>query len=244
MRGLGTIVNFLAVILGSGLGLLIKNGLKQRFHEILMQACGTATLFIGLGGAMAGLLKITDNGSFETANTMLLVVSLVIGGFIGEALNLENRMENLGNKLKILFKASGDNSFVEGFVTSTLVICVGAMAVVGSIKDGLTGDYTTLFAKALLDFIIVMVFASSLGIGVMFSAVPLLLYQGSITLCAALISGYMNETLIGYLSCIGSVLIFCVGLNLLLGKKVRVGNLLPAILVPVVYYFLANIINK
>ncbi|SHO43289.1 DUF554 domain-containing protein [Anaerocolumna xylanovorans] len=235
MKGLGTIVNFLAVILGSGLGLIIKNGLKQRFHDILIQACGLATLFIGLSGAMAGLMKLSDKGAFETSNTMLLVFSLVIGGLIGEALNLEIRMENLGDKLKRLLKDNNDTQFVEGFVTATLVICVGAMAIVGSIEDGLTGDATMLFAKSMLDFIIVMVFASSLGIGVMFSSIPLLVYQGAITLSAALISHYMDDRLISYLSCIGSVLIFGVGINLIFGKKLKVGNLLPAIIIPVVY---------
>lgn len=235
MKGLGTLVNFLAVIAGSGLGLIFKNVLKQRFHEILIQACGLATLFIGLGGAITGLMKLSEKGTFETTNTMLLVFSLVIGGLIGELLQLETHMESLGDKLKNLLKANNDSQFVEGFVTATLVICVGAMAIVGSIKDGLTGDYTMLFAKAILDFIIVMVFASSLGIGVMLSSIPLLIYQGAITLSAALISQYMDDTLISYLSCIGSVLIFGVGINLIFGKKLRVGNLLPAILIPVVY---------
>lgn len=236
MRGLGTLVNFLAVIAGSGLGLLFKSGLKQRFHEILIQACGLATLFIGLGGAMTGLMKLSEKGTFETTNTMLLVFSLVIGGLIGELLQLETHMENLGGKLKSLLKANNDSQFVDGFVTATLVICVGAMAIVGSIRDGLTGDYTMLFAKAILDFIIVMVFASSMGIGVMLSAIPLLIYQGAITMSAVLISQYMDDTLILYLSCIGSVLIFGVGVNLIFGKKLRVGNLLPAILIPVVYF--------
>lgn len=237
MKGLGTLVNFLAVIAGSGLGLIFKNVLKQRFHEILIQACGLATLFIGLGGAITGLMKLSEKGTFETTNTMLLVFSLVIGGLIGELLQLETHMESLGDRLKNLLKANNDSQFVEGFVTATLVICVGAMAIVGSIKDGLTGDYTMLFAKAILDFIIVMVFASSLGIGVMLSSIPLLVYQGAITLSAALISQYMDDTLISYLSCIGSVLIFGVGINLIFGKKLRVGNLLPAILIPVVYSF-------
>ncbi|BCJ98783.1 DUF554 domain-containing protein [Anaerocolumna chitinilytica] len=236
MRGLGTLVNFLAVIAGSGLGLFFKSGLKQRFHEILIQACGLATLFIGLGGAMTGLMKLSEKGTFETTNTMLLVFSLVIGGLIGELLQLETHMENLGGKLKSLLKANNDSQFVDGFVTATLVICVGAMAIVGSIRDGLTGDYTMLFAKAILDFIIVMVFASSMGIGVMLSAIPLLIYQGTITMSAVLISQYMDDTLISYLSCIGSVLIFGVGVNLIFGKKLRVGNLLPAILIPVVYF--------
>lgn len=235
MRGLGTLVNFLAVIAGSGIGLIIRSGLKQRFNEILIQACGIATMFIGLSGAMTGLLKASDKGVIESSNTMLLVAALVIGGLIGEFLNLEVRMERLGERLKGIFKSNNDTKFVEGFVTSTLVICIGAMAIVGSIQDGLTGDYTMLFAKAMLDFIIVMVFASSLGIGVMFSAIPLLVYQGTITFCAVLISGYMNDTLISYMSCIGSVLIFCVGLNLIFDKKIRVGNLLPAVLIPIIY---------
>lgn len=235
MKGLGTIVNFLAVIAGSGLGLIIKNSLKQRFHDILIQACGLATLFIGLSGAMTGLMKLSDKGAFKTSNTMLLVFSLVIGGLVGEALNLEIRMENLGDKLKKLLKDNKDTQFVEGFVTATLVICVGAMAIVGSIEDGLTGNADMLFTKSALDFIIVMVFASSLGIGVMFSSLPLLLYQGSITLSAALISHYMDDRLTSYLSCIGSVLIFGVGINLIFGKKLKVGNLLPAIIIPVFY---------
>ncbi len=235
MRGLGTIVHFLAVVAGSGIGLLIRSGLKQRFNEILIQACGIATMFIGISGALTGLLKISDKGVLESANTMLLVASLVIGGLIGEFLNLEMRMEKLGTKLRGIFKSNNDTKFVEGFVTATLVICIGAMAIVGSIQDGLTGDSTMLFTKAMLDFIIVMVFASSLGIGVMFSAIPLLVYQGTITLCAVLISGKMNDTLISYISCIGSVLIFCVGLNLIFDKKIRVSNLLPAVIIPVIY---------
>ena len=228
MKGLGTIVNVAAVIAGSGIGLLIKNGLRQRFQDILMQACGIATIFIGIGGALTGLLK----------NTMLLVFSLVLGSLLGEALNIELHMEHLGDTLKALVNAKKDTQFVNGFVTATLVICIGAMAIVGSIQDGLTGDYTMLLAKSLLDFVIVMVFASTLGIGVMFAAIPLGVYQGGITLGASLISGYMNETLISNLSCIGSVLIFCVGVNLAFKKMIKVGNMLPAILVPIVYNFL------
>ena len=238
MKGLGTIVNVAAVIAGSGIGLLIKNGLRQRFQDILMQACGIATIFIGIGGALTGLLKITPQGALETQNTMLLVFSLVLGSLLGEALNIELHMEHLGDTLKALVNAKKDTQFVNGFVTATLVICIGAMAIVGSIQDGLTGDYTMLLAKSLLDFVIVMVFASTLGIGVMFAAIPLGVYQGGITLGASLISGYMNESLISNLSCIGSVLIFCVGVNLAFKKMIKVGNMLPAILVPIVYNFL------
>lgn len=239
MRGLGTIVNVIAVIAGSSIGIAIKSGLKQRFQEILMQGCGLATIFIGISGALSGLLKVNEIGALETQNTMLLVFSLVIGGLVGEFVNVELHLEHFGERLKNLVKAKKDTGFVNGFVTASLVICVGAMAIVGSIEDGLTGNYSMLFAKALLDFIIVMVFASTLGIGVLFSALPLGIYQGCITLCAVLVSPFLSDTLISNISCVGSVLIFCVGYNITFGDKIKVGNLLPAILIPIAYEFLS-----
>ncbi|RGY99065.1 DUF554 domain-containing protein [Clostridium sp. AM58-1XD] len=239
MKGLGTIVNVLAVIVGSGIGIIIKNGMKQRFQDILMQACGIATIFIGAGGALCGLLSVTPSGQLETHNTMLLIFSMVLGGLIGEFFNIEQKMEQMGITLKGLIGSgnSSDSRFVDGFVTSSLVICVGAMAIVGSIQDGLTGDYTMLFSKAILDFIIVMVFASTFGIGVAFSALPLGIYQGLITLFASLIASFFDDALIKNLSCIGSVLIFCVGINIAFDNKIKVGNLLPAIIIPVIYSF-------
>lgn len=232
MKGLGTLVNVLAVLAGSGLGMLIKTGLKRRFRDILMQACGIATIFLGISGALAGLLKV-ENGAVSTQNTMLLIFSLVLGGLAGEALNIEAGMEALGERLKRLVRDKSDSRFVDGFVTASLVICVGAMAIVGSIQDGLTGDHTLLFSKSLLDFVIVMVFAATFGLGVMFSALPPGILQGGITLAAALVAGFLSESLISDLSCVGSVLIFCVGLNVAFNAKIRVGNLLPALLVPV-----------
>lgn len=234
MKGLGTLVNVLAVLAGSGLGMLIKTGLKRRFRDILMQACGIATIFLGISGALAGLLKV-ENGAVSTQNTMLLIFSLVLGGLAGEALNIEAGMEALGGRLKRLVRDKSDSRFVDGFVTASLVICVGAMAIVGSIQDGLTGDHTLLFSKSLLDFVIVMVFAATFGLGVMFSALPLGILQGGITLAAALVAGFLSESLISDLSCVGSVLIFCVGLNVAFNAKIRVGNLLPALLVPVLW---------
>lgn len=234
MKGLGTLVNVLAVLAGSGLGMLIKTGLKRRFRDILMQACGIATIFLGISGALAGLLTV-ENGAVSTQNTMLLIFSLVLGGLAGEALNIEAGMEALGERLKRLVRDKSDSRFVDGFVTASLVICVGAMAIVGSIQDGLTGDHTLLFSKSLLDFVIVMVFAATFGLGVMFSALPLGILQGGITLAAALVAGFLSEALISDLSCVGSVLIFCVGLNVAFNAKIRVGNLLPALLVPVLW---------
>lgn len=241
MRGLGTIINVAATVAGGLIGTLIKTGMKKRFQDILMQACGLATIFIGIGGALTGLLKVVDGG-ITTQNTMLLVGSMVIGGLVGEAINIELRLDKLGAKLQKLAKAENNNMFVEGFVTASLVICVGAMAIVGSIQDGLTGDYSMLAAKAVLDFVIVMVFASTLGIGVVFSAIPLGIYQGLITLCAVLISPFLTDELINNMSFIGSTLIFCVGYNLVFGKKIKVGNLLPAIIIPVFYALILKLI--
>jgi len=239
MIGLGTIINVAAIIAGSAIGLLIKSGLKQRFQDILQQACGIAAMFIGISGAIKGLIYISYTGQVETKNILLLVISLVIGSFLGELLNIELHMERAGERLKKLVlskeKSEKDGKFVEGFMTSTLVTCVGAMAIVGSLQDGLTGDFTLLATKSVLDFIITLIFASTLGIGVMFSAIPLGLYQGSITLLAVLISGFMTDAMISNMSSVGSVLIFCVGINLVFGKTIKVGNMLPAIIIPIIY---------
>lgn len=241
MAGIGTMCNVAGVIIGSALGLLIRKGLKEGYQKILMHAMGLATIFIGASGAMQGLLVIDTDGSIGTQGTMLMVFSLAIGGLVGEFLRIEDHMEGLGEKLKAMVRVKGDNHFVEGFVTSSLVICVGAMAVVGSLQDGLQHDPSLLLTKAILDLVICMVFASTLGIGVMFSAIPLGIYQGSITLAAAFLQGVMSDQLIANLSYIGSVLIFTVGINLVFGKTVKVGNMLPALLGPVVYEIFLHI---
>ncbi len=241
MRGLGTIVNTLAVLLGGALGLLFQRGLKQSLQEALHKACGLATIFIGIAGALAEMLTYSD-GSFSTQGTLLLVFSLVLGTVAGELLDLEGKLDTLGEKLKALAKRENDSRFVDGFVSATLVICIGAMAVVGSLQDGLTGDHATLFVKALLDFVIVMVFASSLGLGVLFSAIPLAIYQGLITLFAVLIAPYMTAEMISGLSFIGSVLICAVGINLTFGKTIKVANLLPALLIPIGYTLIRMLI--
>jgi len=235
MIGLGTIVNTLAVVAGGLLGLMIKGGLKERYQEILMQALGLATLFIGISGAMSGMLKIAAN-QLETEGTILLICSLVFGSLVGEWMNIEKRLDDLGVWMKDKVKAKNDSSFVDGFVTSSLVICVGAMAIVGALQDGLTGDGSTLFAKSILDFGIVIVFASTLGIGVVFSAIPLFVYQGTITLFASFLKPFLTEMVISNLSLVGSVLIFAVGINVCFGKKIKVGNMLPAMIVPFFFH--------
>lgn len=233
MFGLGTIINTLAVIVAGALGLFLKNGIKPRFQQILMQANGLAVIFIGISGVMQHML-VVENNAISTKGTMLLIFSLVIGALLGEWINIESKMDHLGEKIKAAVKMPNDNRFVDGFVTTSLIICVGAMAIVGSMQDGLTGDSSMLIAKSLLDFVIVIILTATYGIGSAFSALPIFLYQGSITLLAAFFGSIISDNLIAELSFVGSALIFCVGVNLIREKTFRVANMLPALLVPVV----------
>lgn len=241
MRGLGTIINVIAVLAGSLLGVFFKGGMKEKMQNILIQACGLATLFIGIGGTLENMLVISEDG-IQTQGTLLLILSLVIGGYIGEWIDIEAKLDSIGGKLKALVKSQNDSRFVDGFVTASLVVCIGAMAVVGSIEDGLTGDFSMLLSKSVLDFIITVVFASTMGIGVMFSALPLGVYQGMITLLAVFIAPFMTASMISSLSLVGSALIFGVGINLLWEKKLKVGNMLPALFVPIVYELVMRIL--
>lgn len=240
MIGLGTIVNCITIVAGTTLGVFLKGGLPRRFETTIMQALGLCTFFIGIDGAVAGLVTIED-GALSTQHTMLLVLSLVIGALIGEALDIETRLNDFGTWCQTRFAGGGeDGKFVEGFVASSLLFCVGAMAIVGSLEDGLNGNPSILIAKAVLDGVAAIVFAASLGKGVYLSALPLFVYQGGITLLARFIRPWLTDELISQLSCIGSVLIFAIGFNLMFDKKVKVGNLLPAIFLPVVFFFLAK----
>lgn len=233
MIGLGTIVNTVAVVLGGGLGLLLKNGIAKKFETILMQALGLATVFIGAGGVLKYML-VVENGALATRGTMLLIFSLVIGCILGQLLDIESQMEKLGTRLKTAVRIKNDNRFVEGFVNTSLIICVGAMAIVGAMEDGLSGDSSTLIAKAVLDFALVVILASTYGVGAMFSAIPIFVYQGAITVIAAMFGAVISDVLIGELSFVGSALIFCVGVNLVREKTFRVANMLPALLIPIV----------
>ena len=233
MIGLGTIVNTAAVVLGGVLGLLLKNGIAKKFETILMQALGLATVFIGASGVLKYMLVVED-GNIATRGTMLLIFSLVIGCILGQLLDIESQMEKLGIRLKTAVRIKNDNRFVEGFVNTSLIICVGAMAIVGAMEDGLSGDSSTLIAKAVLDFALVVILASTYGVGAMFSAIPIFVYQGAITVIAAMFGAVISDVLIGELSFVCSALIFCVGVNLVREKTFRVANMLPALLIPIV----------
>ncbi len=237
MFGLGTIINVAAIILGGILGALFGRLLKQRHQDSLSKACGICVLFIGIGGALEGMLTVAD-GVVVSGSSLLIIGCLTLGALIGELLDLEGCFERFGTWLKIKTGNSKDKLFVEGFVAASLTVCIGAMAIVGAIEDGLRGDYSILLTKAILDLIIIMVMTCSLGKGCAFSAIPVAILQGSVTALAVLIKPVMTEAALNNLSTIGSILIFCVGVNLVWGKKIRVANLLPAILFAVVSAFL------
>ncbi len=231
MIGLGTIINTAAIVLGGVLGALFGRFLNNSTQDTLTKVCGVSTLFIAISGA---LKEMNSLGGGE----LLIIGCLAIGAVIGELLDIEGAFERLGQWLKVKSGNARDGGFVDAFVTASLTVCIGAMAVVGSIQDGLLGDYSILATKAVLDLIIIMVMSSSLGRGAVFSAVPVAALQGSITALAGLLRPVMTELALSNLSLVGNVLIFCVGINLVWGKKIKVANLLPAIILAVVAAFL------
>ncbi len=237
MIGLGTIINVIGIIGGGLFGKLFGRFLSERYQDTLSKACGISVLFIGIVGALEGMLIVSEE-SVVSGGSMLVVISFALGALIGELINLEDKMERFGQWLKVKTGNSKEKKFVDGFVTASLTVCIGAMAIVGSIQDGIFGDYSILATKAVLDFIIILVMTCSLGKGCMFSAIPVAALQGSVTVLARFIKPLMTEDALSNLSLVGSILIFCVGINLVWGKKIRVANLLPAVVVAVALAFL------
>ena len=237
MIGLGTIINTAAILAGGFLGALFGRFLHDGAQDTLMKVCGVGTLFIAVTGTLEKMLRI-ENGVIVSGGAMLLICCLAIGALMGEWLNIEGAFEGFGRWLKIRSGNAKDKGFVNAFVTASLTVCIGAMAIVGSIEDGLTGDYSILATKAVLDLIIIMVMSCSMGRGAIFSAIPVAVFQGSITVMAGLLRPLMTDAALANISLVGNVLIFCVGINLVWGKTVKVANLLPAIAVAVAAAFL------
>lgn len=233
MVGLGTIINVGAIILG----LLLGRSVKVRYQDILMMAVGICVMMLGIGGTMEEMLSIQE-GAIVSGGSMMMIITMALGALTGEWMDIEGKMEKFGTWLKEKTGSGGDNSFVDAFVTTSLTVCIGAMAVVGFIKDGIYGDYGILAAKAILDLIIVFVMTVSMGKGCVFSAIPVGIFQGIVTLLARLLEPLMTEAALSNLSLVGSIMIFCVGLNLVFGKKVKVANFLPAIVFAVAWAFL------
>lgn len=237
MIGLGTLINVAAIVAGGAAGLFGGKWLTEQCQETLTRAMGVCVLFISIAGAMEKMLSV-ENGNLTSGGTLMLIISIALGAVLGEIWNLDGKLETFGCWLRDKSGNQHDNEFLDGFITASMTVCIGAMAVVGAVQDGLYGDYSTLTAKALLDFIIIMVMASSMGKGCLFSAIPVGLFQGGVTLLARLIEPLMTDAALHNLSLVGSVLIFCVGLNLIWKNCIRVANLLPALFVAVAFAFI------
>ena len=237
MIGLGTIINCASILAGGILGLLFGRFLKEDVQDSLTKTCGISTIFIAIAGALESMLRIEQN-SLVSNGSLLIVGCLAMGTLIGEILNIENLFERFGEWLKFKTGNAKDNRFIEAFVVSSLTVCIGAMAIVGAIEDGITGDFSILSTKAILDLIIIMVMTSAMGKGCIFSAIPVGILQGTITLLARFVSPIMTEEALSNLSMIGSILIFCVGINLVWGKKIRVANMLPAVVLAIIVSFI------
>lgn len=237
MAGMGTIINIAAIIAGGLIGLIFRKVISSGYQETLTQAAGVCVLFVGIGGAIQEMMTVSGN-SLESGGTMMIVASFAIGSLIGEWINLELRMEQFGNWLKVKTGNSREKLFVDAFVTASLTVCIGAMAVVGAIQDGISADPSTLILKAVLDMIIICVMAASMGKGCIFAAIPVGIFQGTITVLARAVQPLMTERALSNLSLTGSMLIFCVGVNLIWGKKLKVANMLPAIVIAVICAFL------
>lgn len=237
MFGLGTIINVALIIIGGILGHFFGKLIKERVQTTLTTTCGVAVLFIGIGGALEGMLSY-DGAKISSGRGVFIVITLLLGALIGELLNIEGWFERFGEWLKRKTGNAKDKNFVEGFINASFTVCIGAMAIVGAIEDGISGDYSILLTKSILDLIIVMVMTASMGKGPVFSFIPVFVLQGTVTLLSKVIQPILTVDAMGNLSMVGSILIFCVGLNLVFGKKVRVANLLPAIIFAVAFAFI------
>lgn len=221
---IATFVNCGVIIVGCIVGLFIKGGIPERFNKIIMNGLALCAMFIGFSGALEG------------NNTIITIVSMAVGALIGEFIDIDKWLNKLGETIqKKLDKGDGKESRIaEGFVNASLLYCVGAMSIVGALQAGLSGNYDTIYAKTVLDGVSSVIFSASMGIGVIFSSVTVLLYQGGITLCASFLSGILSQAVIAEMTAVGSLMIVGLGLNLLEVTDIKIANLLPGILVPVV----------
>ena len=221
---LGTIVNCITIAVGCFLGLVAKGKIPERIGDTIMKGLALCTMYIGISGALEG----TD--------TLQMIISIAVGALIGEIIDIDKWLEKLGAFLESKFNKKGKSgSIAQGFITSSLLFCVGAMAIVGSLESGLKGDNTTLFTKSILDGISSIIFTSTLGIGVIFSIGTVLIYQGGIAICAGMLSNVLSTTVITNMSAVGGLLILGLGLNMLGVTKIKIANMLPAIFIPIIF---------
>ncbi len=221
---IGTLVNAAAIIVGGVVGLSLKKGIKDRYKTTIMQAISLSVILIGARSAL------------DASNLLGVIICMALGGLLGEALRIEGRIEAMGDFAQKHFSRSASGGFSKGLVTASLIFCVGSMAIVGALESGLTDNHDTLLAKSLLDGITSVVFAATFGAGVIFSAIPVLVYQGAITVGASLIKPFLTTDVISQMSAVGGLLIVAIGINMLQLTRIKIGNMLPAIFLPLIYF--------
>lgn len=231
---IGTLVNAGGIVIGSLIGLLLKKRISDEINTAIIKAEGIAIFIIGLNGVLTAMLYMTE-GRLKSSGEVLLLVSLVIGIVAGESLRIDDRLNNFAFKVEMRLKA---DNFSKGFVTASLIFVIGAMGIVGALNDGLTGDSTVLFTKTVIDAITAAVLAATFGVGVMFAAIPVFVYQGAISLLAGVIAPYASDEAIRLFGMVGYALVMLMGINFLVETRLKTANLLPALIVPVVYYAL------
>lgn len=221
----GVFANAATIIIGALMGIVFKKGVPEKMNTSIMQGLGLCVLYIGISGSLKG------------ENTVIVILSIIIGVIIGEIFNFDRRLQWVGDSLQAMFKFNGsNNSIAEGFVNCTIFFCVGAMSIVGSLQSGLTGNHETLFAKALIDGTLSLVMASTMGIGVAFSALTVFLYESLLTLSANVISDFLTTPVINEMTCVGSLLIVAIGLNMLKLTNIKVTNFILAPFIPIILY--------
>ncbi|MGD9605630.1 MAG: DUF554 domain-containing protein [Bacilli bacterium] len=231
-----TLVNGLAVVIGGIIGLLFRKIIKPHIFDAVLKVVGIVVLIIGLGGVLKEMLVI-DNNTISTQNELLLLISLALGTFIGELLKIDNHLNHFGEFLE---KKINRGKFSEGFISASLIFCIGAMAIVGSIHAALN-DPSIIYLKAIIDGITAIVLASTLGFGVIFSAIPVLIYQGLITGLGLIFGDFMPTDFISAFSMVGYAVVACIGLNFFRTEKIKLANMLPSLIVVIVYYLFMQI---
>ena len=238
MIGLGTLANTAAIVIGGLVGLACGRRLTERYQKTIVSGMAVSVMFVGIAGTLQEMLRANAEGRLVSQGGLMLVVSLALGSVLGEWLNLEERFERFAAWIRRVTHNDRDESFVNAFVTSSLTVCVGAMAIVGSLQDGLKGDPSILYLKSVMDGVIMVVFVTSLGRGAIFSAIPIFVYQGGITLAARFVSPVFTQASMSNLSYVGNLLIFCVGWNLIhTDRRIRIANMLPSLVVAVIWSF-------
>ena len=233
IKGLGTLINALAIIAGGLVGITGKRFIRERYQDIVLKATAISIMFVGASGAFSKMIVVGEDGSLAVTGTVNIVISLALGALIGEVIDIDGFFERIGAWLRHKSGSDGDNWFIDGFVTASLTCGIGAMGIMGSIQDGVYGDYSILAAKATIDFVLLIVMASSMGKGCIFSSLTVAVLQGSMTALASVLAGFMNDTMLDALSMTGGILIFCIGFNLMWPKMIKVANLLPALVITV-----------